>query len=140
MCCLPATASPAVTKIVTTSLGLTNCKTVKKKSSERPNIRYSVVNFDDREIDTHMKWLQDKLLQEQESLPKTLIFCKVKRNCSNAHAALTTDHDVLGDTEKVLIFCKTHRNSHTLHAVLTEDLTEEESEHYHESSSVLVEI
>ena len=94
MCCLTATASPAVTKIVTTSLGLTNCTTV-KQSPERPNIRYSVVHFDNREIDTHMKWLQDKLLQEQESLPKTLVFCKVKRNCSNAHAALTTDHDVL---------------------------------------------
>ncbi len=93
MCCLTATASPSIATVITSTLGLSSPTTI-KESPERPNIRYSVVQFNDS-IENNFRWLEEELHDKQELMPKTLIFCKLKRNCSRIHSLLTTSSQEL---------------------------------------------
>lgn len=93
MFCLTATASPSVSSIIISSLGLEDFVTI-KESPERDNIRYSVVHVEEN-IDGQFKWLEDNLNKSQEKLPKTIVFCKLKKNCSIIHSALTDNNSSL---------------------------------------------
>ncbi len=41
-------------------------------------------------IEKDFHWLEQELHEKQQLLSKTLIFCKLKRNCSRIHSLLTT--------------------------------------------------
>ena len=82
---LTATASNLLQSSIKDSLAIPCCKVI-NVCPNKDNIRYSVLKVQ-RDIPTTLYWMVDKLMDEEEHFPRTLVYCT-----SIAHAANLYDY------------------------------------------------
>ena len=80
---LTATATAEIRKTVINDLGMLDCSFI-IENTDRPNIRYSVLNIPN-DVLSSFQWLIDDLLEKGPETAQTLIFCQSKVQCYNLY-------------------------------------------------------